>query len=327
MTFPRSLNRISSVAALLALGWALMATDARAQGCSIKTQGYSGGCDNIYIRWLDTRRDATSYLIVYADGYRVTVPGSKTDYGRNGVGCGWGGQISITGNYANGSSCTTSFSGSLPHNRQCGAACAAITQPTQITNGANFRYNVSPGAIAAAFGEGFTPTTAAAAALPLPQLLAGVRVFFGPAQTPCELFYVSPTQINFLVPPDAPLGLQSVAITNAAGVTFRGDVFLSEHAPAVFTRDGTGNGVAAAALIPAGEVVYAVLFLTGVQTTKIRAADCYLLVNGGRFTPSWIGAAPGFVGLVQVNVPLPKGTAGGAMFGVHGWTSQGFELR
>ena len=117
-------------------------------------------------------------------------------------------------------------------------------------------------------------------------------------------------------------------LLTAALVVFATSLWFRAVDPAIpQIAHGFGMEVAAAALIPAGEVVYAVLFLTGVQTTKIRAADCYLLVNGGRFTPSWIGAAPGFVGLVQVNVPLPKGTAGGAMFGVHGWTSQGFELR
>lgn len=308
-----------SVLAVLPVG----GTAAFLQQCSLRTQGYLGGCDNIYVRWFDDRRDAVGYTIAYADGFTVNVPGNRTDWSRTGVGCGWGGQVRIVGNYPGGAVCAAQYSGNLPHNRPCDQ-CAATTQPFTVLSAANGRSYSAPGGIVAGYGNGVSTVTELARSLPLPTRLGNVEVRFGDAEQLCGLFYVSPNQINFVLPDDAPLGLQRVSVTNPSGVRFFGDVFLTEQAPGVFTRDGTGGG-AAAAYYPPG---FAVFYATGINPARVDVSDVYLNTGGRGVRASWIGYAPGFVGLVQINVPLAGFVDGqGASLIVNGSESQGFLLR
>lgn len=292
------------------------------QQCSLRTQGYLGGCDNIYARWFDGRRDALNYVLSYSDGYSVTVPGSRSDWSRVGVGCGWGGQIRITGNYPGGLFCTVQYSGNLPHNRPC-EQCSGSVQPLSIQNAANGRSYSAPGGIVAAYAIGLSTVTELARSVPLPTQLGNVQVRFGDAEQLCGLFYVSPNQINFQLPEDAPLGLQRVSVTNPSGVRFFGDVFLTEQAPGVFTRNGSGSGAAAADYLPG----FVVLYGTGIVPERVGVSDVYLRTGGQGVRAAWIGRAPGFVGLTQINIPLASFQNGqGASLVVGGNESQGFQL-
>lgn len=291
--------------------------------CDLRTQGYLGGCDNIYVRWFDGRRDAIGYSISYADGFVVNVPGNRTDWSRTGVGCGWGGQIRITGNYPGGAVCSVQYSGNLPHNRPCDQ-CEGVAQPLTILSAANGRAYSAPGAIVAGYAANLSTVTESARSLPLPLRLGNVEVRFGVNEELCGLFYVSPNQVNFVLPDDAPLGLQRVSVTNPSGVRFFGDVFLTEQAPGVFTRDGTGSG-AAAAYFPPG---FAVIYATGIDPARVDVSDVYLNTGGRGVRASWVGYAPGFVGLVQLNFPLASFADNqGASVIVNGAESQGFTLR
>jgi uncharacterized protein (TIGR03437 family) len=60
------------------------------------------------------------------------------------------------------------------------------------------------------------------------------------------LFFVSPNQVNYLVPAGLAEGLATVTITNAAGEVSRGLLNLTRVAPAIFTADASGKGFAAA---------------------------------------------------------------------------------
>lgn len=78
---------------------------------------------------------------------------------------------------------------------------------TAVTNGASFSSNyISPNAIGTIFGNSLADCTEAAATKPLPTALCSnqTKVLVGSIEAP--LFYVSPTQINFLVPKDTGLG-------------------------------------------------------------------------------------------------------------------------
>lgn len=290
--------------------------------CGLRTQGYVGGCDNIYVRWFDNR-SAISYQLRYSDGYTVTVPGSRQDHSRTGVGCGWGGQITITGTYGTGGTCTAFYSGALPHNRPC-EQCSTTNQPVSIQNAANGRSYAAPGSIVAAYGSGISTVTEQARSLPLPLELGGVRVFVGlDGERQCQLFYVSPNQVNFQVPSEVGVGLQQVKITNASGQRFTGDVFLVEPAPGVFTRDGTGSGAVAADWYPWGVSLYA----TGINPALLLPGSVRVRTRGIEYLAQWAGYAPGFVGLVQINVPLPASALGsGASLFVGSAESQGFIL-
>jgi uncharacterized protein (TIGR03437 family) len=76
-----------------------------------------------------------------------------------------------------------------------------------VTNGASFASGyISPGSIGTIFGNSLSGCTEAAATKPLPTAACGnqTKVLVGSSEAP--LFYVSPMQINFLVPKDTGLG-------------------------------------------------------------------------------------------------------------------------
>ncbi len=207
--------------------------------------------------------------------------------------------------------------------------CCAAAQTTSVSvvNAANFRFNVAPDSIAAIFGDGFATTTEFSQSLPLPKTLAGVRVEAG--IYPCDLFAVSPRQINFHVPAALGLGPHQVKVTTAAGTFFLGSIFVTERAPSIFTVDRNGQGRAEGYSIPAGQVTYLVLFGTGLR--RGGSFDTWLNIAGvGAFRAVYVGPAPGFVGLDQINVAIPTGaliTETGAFLQSGAFQSQGFAVR
>jgi hypothetical protein len=68
---------------------------------------------------------------------------------------------------------------------------------------------VAPGSIASVFGKGLATTTASAPGVPWPTALENVRVLVldrNGVERLAGLVYVSPSQINFQVPPDTAEG-------------------------------------------------------------------------------------------------------------------------
>ncbi len=59
---------------------------------------------------------------------------------------------------------------------------------------------------------------------------------------PAELLYVSPTQINFVVPPETERGAGTFAVRNHDGYETRGAFNVLPAAPGVFTETGNGTG-------------------------------------------------------------------------------------
>jgi uncharacterized protein (TIGR03437 family) len=149
---------------------------------------------------------------------------------------------------------------------------------------------------------------------------------------PADLYYVSPTQINFLVPPNL-LALPAfiyVAIDGLAGPAIQ--VTLAPAAPGLFQLDAQ-NAVATLAdgsvLTPAspakpGDIV--ILYATGLGAVTpaavygqapsaaaplIAGADLSILLDGTAVDSSAIqyaGVAPGYAGLYQINLKLPPST-------------------
>ena len=70
---------------------------------------------------------------------------------------------------------------------------------TSVANGASFIPDeLAPGSIAAIFGTNLSSTTAQATTAAWPTTLGDVSIFVNGVAAP--VYYVSPTQINFLVP-------------------------------------------------------------------------------------------------------------------------------
>ena len=114
----------------------------------------------------------------------------------------------------------------------------AVWRPAQVAaqnvvttvNAASFNAdrNVSPDTIVAAFGAFITQNnqTFTADTQPLPTNLGGVRVRVN--NIDAGIFFVAPTQINFLVPNNVPDGTAvSVVVTNSNNSTRNGTVAVS----------------------------------------------------------------------------------------------------
>jgi len=107
-------------------------------------------------------------------------------------------------------------------------ACRLPAQEVAVVSAASFAegFPVAPDSIASAFGENLAPATAAATETPLPTVLSGVSVTLvdsAGVSHLCPLFFVSPGQINFLVPAEVAVGTAEVRVGPAApGVRVEG---------------------------------------------------------------------------------------------------------
>ncbi len=212
-------------------------------------------------------------------------------------------------------------------------AAAGGTNATVVSvNAASFAGPLAPGAIAAAFGTDLATRLESAQTLPLPTTLAGTSVRITDSRNvehAAQLFFVSPGQINYLIPEQAAMGAAQVVITNANGTVSRGDLQLADSSPAIFSLSYTGRGLPVALTTFDGAVYegvanadgtakpvntgsswrpnYLLLFGTGLRS----AANLRVRIGGAEVTPLYAGAQGSFAGLDQINVVLPPGMPGG----------------
>jgi len=209
----------------------------------------------------------------------------------------------------------------------------------KIVNSASYDAgSLAPNTIASIFGKNLSWNTAAIAASDiqdglLPTVLpgTGVRVIVG--NVPAHLFYVSPTQINFLIPTILRPGPVKLYVEVDAHAGPLADLTLDETGPGLFQQpDLTPSAVRLDASlitpdkpITPGEI--AVLFATGLGTTTPPADygqaakvaswvtaidDSDILIDGARLERDnilYIGLAPTFAGLYQINIRIPDWAA------------------
>ena len=86
-------------------------------------------------------------------------------------------------------------------------------------------------------------------AVDLPTELAGTRVHVtdrAGSRRLAQLFFVSPTQVNYLVPRNTSVGTATVTVTSGDGTVSTGTAEISTVAPGLFTANADGRGVPAA---------------------------------------------------------------------------------
>jgi uncharacterized protein (TIGR03437 family) len=244
--------------------------------------------------------------------------------------------FAAAGNAANG---TDTETGDLIYTKQVRATATAAPSFSSVSS-ASFAPGTSLAAevIAAGFGSGLARETAVATTVPLPTELQGTKVEVTDSQNATRLaplFFVSPGQINYLIPAGTALGAARVTVTSGAGGTITGSLQIERVAPALYTANAQGNGVAAALFLRvAGEArtqglifdpntrasvpldlgstsdqVFLLMFGTGIRSAPVGSVSATL---GGQSIPV-VGAAPQgeFVGLDQVNLgPIPRALAG-----------------
>jgi uncharacterized protein (TIGR03437 family) len=200
---------------------------------------------------------------------------------------------------------------------------------------------VAPGSLATAFGSGFVTETLSRSTIELPTELGGARVrvrdglgteHFAP------LLFVSPTQINYLIPADSALGMATIEVVEGGDVVARGVIPVGNVAPAFFTASSTGDGPPAAFVVTVsadgteawtpvarfeGErnlwdmvpiqvdnetgSAFLVLFGTGIRGAK---GDVRAFAGVDELPVSYSGKQGTFDGLDQVNLALPRSLSG-----------------
>ncbi|MBL8236665.1 MAG: hypothetical protein JNM66_04555 [Bryobacterales bacterium] len=192
-----------------------------------------------------------------------------------------------------------------------------------------------PGGLATIFGAELAESAQAAAGYPLPTALGGVSITVG--GIPAPLLYVSPNQVNFQVPSRIVSPTVPIVVKNRAGESRTILASVSQDAPGLFTQSGSGCGQGAILNVAADGSVqvnspqssaspgqYITIFGTGLGTPAFPPADGF---PAGRDPFSWIsyselylgpptstaflrksylGLAPGMVGVAQFNVVLPE---------------------
>ncbi len=197
------------------------------------------------------------------------------------------------------------------------ATFSLCAQNLTVLNAASFSAgSVAPGSIVTMFGSNLSAGTGAAtdAGHP-PVMLAQTTVTIGGAMA--GLFYVSPSQINAVIPASLTAGVQTVVVSSPAGIV-TGTVTVDVNAtPGLFSTTGTGTHdgaiidaltgrLGAFSVVSGSQSTFLSLFLTGANL----AATPSVLVGGQAATVTYAGVSPCCQGLQQINVTLPAALAG-----------------
>ena len=199
---------------------------------------------------------------------------------------------------------------------------------------------VSADSIATAKGSGLAGATAVAPTPDWPTTLGGATVTVRDSagvNLPARIYYASPGQVNFVIPPQAAEGAGTVTVTGG-GTPVSGPVTIAHVAPAVFAANGSGQGVAAAqwvrtsagsqdygnvfqcdasgSCVPvpidlgaASDDVALVLYGTGIRNrSSLDGVAC--TVGGASVPVTYAGVQVSYPGFDAVVVTLPHSLAG-----------------
>lgn len=227
-----------------------------------------------------------------------------------------------------------------------GGRTMTVTQAGPVTSvsAASLRMeSLAPDSIVSAFGQNLSTTTRVAGSPLLPIDLDGTSVVVTDSkgvERYAGLFFVSPYQVNYLMPPETAEGPASVMVFNSAGGVFNGIVQITRVSPALFAANASGKGVAVGSALrifadgsqayeplavwdstqnqfvprpidlgAPSDQVYLILYGTGIRlrsdisAVSVRIGNAVLPVSYAR-------EQRGFSGLDQINILLPRSLAG-----------------
>jgi uncharacterized protein (TIGR03437 family) len=178
-----------------------------------------------------------------------------------------------------------------------------------VVNAATFTGGLAPGGIMAIFGAGLAgPGSATTVAMD---------------GTIATVLFAAPFQINAQVPPGIAPGIHTLRVSSVYGVAQQ-SVTVSAVAPAIFLMGNSSTGAVLnqdfsmngpANPLPRGQAL--VVYATGLGAVSrqgqlsVTVAPVTALVDGQELPVQFSGLAPGYVGLYQVNVPIPGATPPG----------------
>ncbi|SRR5579883_345926 len=207
-----------------------------------------------------------------------------------------------------------------------------------VGSAATYAPPLVPGELATLYGTNLSLTSGGILSLPVPFTLGGVQVTVGGFAAP--VYYASPTQINFQVPFEAPVsGIAPVVVKLYGNASAPQQVPMAEYAPGLFAYARTAGVidpivvhasdyslVTPANPAKAGENL--VLYGTGVGTFDLPPATGAgasaspaaqtkvtptVTVGGASAQVLFSGLAPGYVGLLQINITLPAQLPSGTL--------------
>ena len=197
--------------------------------------------------------------------------------------------------------------------------------------------------IAAAFGADLASTTQGAETTPLPTTLAGTSIKItdsAGATRLAPLFFVSPLQVNFQIPPGTAPGLAEVTVTSGTGAVSSGTLPVDTVAPSIFTANAEGKGLASAEIFrlkangsytieqtkqfdpgvgrwvpiaidmgPESDQVFLILYGTGLRY-RSNLSNVSVRIGGLDCQVTYAGVQPDYVGLDQMNIRIPRNLIG-----------------
>ena len=197
--------------------------------------------------------------------------------------------------------------------------------------------------IVSVFGANLATGTPAADSIPLPLSLLGTSVkvkdSLGTENT-ASLLFVSPGQVNYVIPPGLTTGTATTTITNGNGTSVTGTILIRAVAPGLFAANADATGVvagymqrvrangastfesiiqydsaskrqiaAAVDLSSTTDKVYLIIFGTGFRNrSSLSGITCDIGAIGT--TVEYAGMQGYYVGLDQINILLPLSLAG-----------------
>ncbi len=231
----------------------------------------------------------------------------------------------------------------VPANVTVTATVGAGTPSVSSVSAATFKKGaaLAPESMASAFGQNLAASTVVATTLPLPTSLGETETTVKVKDSAGEerlapLFFVSPGQVNYLIPAGTQAGAATVTVSSRKQMAGTGTVLIEAVAPGLFTANASGQGVAAAAVlrvaadgaqtvepafhcgttagscVPApidlgaeSDQVFLMLFGTGIRgRSNLSAVKATIGVEVAEVVSA--GAQGEFVGLDQVNLRVPR---------------------
>jgi len=226
--------------------------------------------------------------------------------------------------------------------------CGSPTNPNPCNGNADS--TVAPDELVSAYGADLATSIGHTPSANLPTTLAGTTATLVDSSNtsyPVPLHYVSPHQVNYLVPSEAMPGPATITFTSADGTQTTGVVLVAAVDPGLYTANGNGQGAPAAFAVCAGacagwpnrqpngqfvqdlftagaaggwapqpislgapsDTVVLVLFGTGIRHLS-SASAVTAMINGQSLPVLYAGAQGQFTGEDQINVQLPHSLAG-----------------
>lgn len=218
------------------------------------------------------------------------------------------------------------------------------TPPVTNVSAANYQGpNLAAESIVSAFGVSLAAIVQAASSTPLPTEIAGTSVIVKDSvgvERLSPLFFISPTQINYQIPPGTAAGAATITVVSGLGLSSTGAIQIVNVAPGLFSANATGKGVAAAVALriksdgtriyepvaafsqaqnqfvavpidlgAPDDQAFLILFGTGLRARSAISAVT-ANIGGTNADVTFAGPQGTLVGLDQINLLLPRSLAG-----------------